>query len=78
MSESPETDALRKDFEQLRKDFTALSESVRHRSNQQVQAGINQAGDRLRGIESEIESRPYTGMLTAFGIGLLIGKLFSR
>lgn len=78
MADSADTEALRKDFEQLRKDFAALSENVKSRSNDQVNSGINKAYESLDGMSSELQSRPFTLMLSAFGIGLLLGKVFSR
>lgn len=73
-----ETQALRNDLEQLRKDLARLSENAKQRSNSQVQAGISKACDRFRDIGSELESRPVTSVLAAFGVGLLLGKIFSR
>lgn len=82
MSPSPETDALQKDLEQLRKDFKALSAELKSNSQNQVQAGISkareQANSRFGDWCGEIESRPFTCITAAFGIGLLVGKVFSR
>lgn len=78
MADSADTEALRKDFEQLRRDVATLTENVKSRSNDQVATGINKARESFDGISSEIEARPYTAMITAFGVGLLLGKVFSR
>lgn len=89
MSNSPETDALRKDMEQLRKDVAALTESIKRRSNDQMQAGIDTARERFnemrreasrhtQDLSGEIEARPFISILAAFGIGLLLGKIFGR
>lgn len=89
MSNSPETDALRKDLEQLRKDLGALTDSIRHRSNEQAHAGMDiarerfnelarEAGRHTQDLSGEIEARPFTSILAAFGIGLLLGKIFGR
>ncbi len=89
MSNSPETDALKKDIEQLRKDLGALTDSVKHRSSEHAQAGIDSARERFdemrreasrhtQDLSGEIEARPFTSILAAFGIGMLLGKLFGR
>lgn len=78
MADSPETDALRNDMEQLRKDFSALSEKVKENSEDKVQAGLHKAREGAQVVEKEIEARPFIGMVTAFGIGLLIGKTLSH
>lgn len=78
MSTSPETDALRQDMEQLRKDLSALSENIKRRSNDQLQAGMESARHRVDELGGEIQSRPYTSVLAAFGVGLLLGKILSR
>lgn len=89
MSNSPETDALRKDMEQLRKDLGALSDSVKHSSNEYAQASLDMARERFnelcreagrhtQELSGEIEARPFTSILAAFGIGLLLGKIFGR
>src|SRR5699024_6626403 len=78
MSTSPETDALRQDLEQLRKDFSALSDSLKQRSNEQLQAGMESARHRVDELGGVIQSRPCTSVLTAFGVGLLVGKILGR
>ncbi|HLQ86489.1 MAG TPA: hypothetical protein VK110_10090 [Salinisphaeraceae bacterium] len=75
---TPETDALRKDVEQLRKDISALSDTIKQRSNEQLHAGLDSARSQVKDWTGEIESRPITSIVTAFGIGLLLGKIFSR
>lgn len=79
MAETTEdTDALRQDIEQLRKDLAALTDSVKQRSNEHMQAGLDSARDRAGELGEEIEARPFTSVVTAFAVGLLLGKLFSR
>lgn len=75
---SAKTDALQKDIEQLRKDVAALTQSVKRRSNDQLQAGLNSAREHAGDWSHEIEARPYVSIFVAFGAGLLLGKLFSR
>lgn len=73
-----EVDVLRADLDRLRKDVGALSQSARRKSNQRFEAGVGKASERLRDWGGEIQARPVTGILAAFGVGLLLGKLVSR
>lgn len=89
MSQSPETDALKKDMEQLRHDLSALADAVKQTSQQRAQEGVNaakekfdevrqQAAGQAEQVGNQIKDRPFTSVLTAFGVGLLIGKIISR
>lgn len=78
MADSTETDALRQDIEQLRQDLAALTDSVKQRTGTQTQAGLESARERACELGSQIEARPLTSVVAAFGAGLLLGKLFSR
>lgn len=78
MNNSPETDALRKDLEQLRQDFASLTKDVKKTSKDEAQAGMHKARESMSSLCSEVESRPYISIVTALGIGLILGKLFSR
>lgn len=89
ISSAPETEALRKDMEQLRKDLAALSDSVKRSSSEYAHAGMDAARDRFNDIRreagrhtqelsGEIEARPFTSILAAFAAGLILGKIFSR
>jgi len=84
-----ETEALKKDIEQLRADLAALSESFKNSMNAQAHAGLHKARDHFQDAaqeagrytqqwSDEIKTRPYTSVIAAFGVGLLLGKLFSR
>lgn len=84
-----ELDDLKKELETLRGDFSSLLDTLKKTSGAQAQAGVDAARDsaeRLRGhasdaaasLESEIQDRPYTSILAAFGIGFLLGKLLDR
>lgn len=73
-----DTDALRKDMEQLRKDIAALGSNAKHRARGQAQARIDQACGRFDSWGHEIEARPFTSIMVAFGSGLLLGKLLGR
>ncbi|MBD3651090.1 MAG: hypothetical protein HUJ15_07105 [Alcanivorax sp.] len=89
MSQSPETEALKKDMDQLRRDLGALTEAFKRNSQQRAQAGVEHARDQFDQVRrqaegqaeqvgSHIKGRPLTGGLGALGGGLLIGKLISR
>lgn len=73
-----DTDTLKKDMDQLRKDVAALGKSAQQRSRDQLQAGVDKAYERFGGLSHEIETRPYTGILVAFGTGLLLGRILAR
>ncbi|MDA3942793.1 MAG: hypothetical protein PF694_04550 [Bacteroidetes bacterium] len=89
MSHSSETDAIKQDMDALRKDLRDLADSVRTSGEKRYQDGIDQARDKyneLRGeasrrskeVGAEIEARPFTSVLAAFGVGLILGKLIGR
>lgn len=89
MSQSPETEAIKKDMEQLRRDLGTLTEAFKRSSQQRAQAGVEHARERFDEVRqqaegqaeqmgSHIKERPFTSVLTAFGVGLLIGKIISR
>jgi len=89
MSQNAENEALKKDIEQLRNDLAALAKSYKASGEQQAQAGLDsargkyyelrdEASRRTQDVGSEIEARPFTSVLAAFGIGLVLGKLLGR
>ena len=89
MSESSETQAIKRDMEALRRDLRALADSVKQSSEARAQAGLDSArgayGDlkreanrRTTEVGAEIESRPFSAVFAAFGIGLVLGKLIGR
>jgi ElaB/YqjD/DUF883 family membrane-anchored ribosome-binding protein len=87
-----ETDALKKDIESIKRELSALADNVRQVAEQRSQGGMDsarhkyeelrgQANRRTQEVGAEIESRPFTSVFAAFGIGLLLGllsKLISR
>tara|TARA_R110000850_G_scaffold36131_4_gene96000 strand:+ start:1141 stop:1389 length:249 start_codon:yes stop_codon:yes gene_type:complete len=82
MSQSPETEALKKDMDQLRRDLGALTEAFKRNSQQHARDQFDQVRRQAEGqaeqVGSHIKERPFTSVLSAFGVGLLIGKLISR
>jgi len=84
---------LKDDLAKLRADVAALSAAVRDTASDTVQEQIDAIRDRISHLASDareesqqrlddlagqIEERPLTSVLLAFGVGLLIGKLFDR
>lgn len=91
MADKPknEIDELKHELETLRADFAQVMDSMKRATGAQAQAGVDAArdsADKLRGhardaaesLESEIQARPYTSVLTAFGVGFVLGKLLDR
>lgn len=86
---SQETEALKKDMEQLRRDLGSLADAVKRSSREKVQAGTERARSRIDDactqaeLRSEelglhIRQRPFISVLGAFGVGILLGKLIGR
>ncbi len=89
MSQNTETEALKADIERLKNDLSELAKSYRAEGERRAQAGMDSAKDkygelrdeamrRKQDLGSEIESRPFTSVGAAFGVGLLLGKLIGR
>ena len=88
-----EFDTLKDDLAKLRADVASLSATLRditsdtvHEQVHAIRGRINNLTDsakaegqqRLDELTEQIEERPLTSVLIAFGVGLLIGKLFDR
>lgn len=89
MSDNYDNESIRKDLDALRKDLRELAESVRASGEKQAQERLDQvrhqyedlrdqASQRSKAVGAEIEARPFISVLSAFGIGLLLGKIFGR
>lgn len=66
---------LRADLDQLRNDIVKLGDTVKT----VIADGRDAAYARVRrSAAEEIEERPFATVLSAFGIGLVVGLLFSR
>lgn len=76
--ETAEMNKLKADIEALRKDFSALGETLKEISMEQAHSVRNQAHKASKNLEREIQERPLTSVLAAVGIGFLIGKLMDR
>lgn len=81
-----DVDKLKSDLEQLRKDVASIAQTFKDLGLAKRDEAFKRAeelGERARtkaaGAEErfsrEIEERPFTSVLTAFGIGFIIGKL---
>jgi ElaB/YqjD/DUF883 family membrane-anchored ribosome-binding protein len=82
-------DQLRADFEALRSDVSSLVQTLKSDAIDQAHVGYDklkqaggQAADQVRvgaaAVERQIEDRPLTSVLAAFGIGFIIGKLMEK
>lgn len=88
-----EVDQLREDLKEIRNDLAALLQTARDAGleqgraagervrnySQQTQTRAREGLESARNsVESEIEERPLTSALTAFGIGFVVGMLLDR
>jgi ElaB/YqjD/DUF883 family membrane-anchored ribosome-binding protein len=88
-----EIKALKDDLAGLRKDMQTLvktvGEDAKSRGRETMNKAKAEAGhyadeavargrEGVAAIESHIEDRPFTSVLIAFGIGLVLGKLLDR
>ena len=85
---SADIQALQTDIKQLRTDFAGLGETVRdlvRHGGEEAKAKALESGDKVwkeakhhaQTIGHEIEERPVTSALAAFGVGMILGILFS-
>lgn len=90
MSTGPDADvqALQAEMAQLRADFAKVTETLKQIAAARSAAFLGDAkgtADRLtaemqrhaRTVGDTVEERPYTAALASFGIGLILGMLFS-
>ncbi len=84
---SRDIDKLKSDMDEIRKDVASIARALKDLGNAKRQEAYDKAGqfaDRARSraheyeerMGQEIEERPFASILTAFGIGFVIGKLF--
>lgn len=80
---------IKSDVDSLKSDLRSLTDSLKRQAESQARAGYakaREAGDKVRHqaqqgaamVEDQIEERPLISVLTAFGVGFLIGKLLDR
>ena len=92
-SASPELDKLKEDITALREDLAALTSLYKNtlsenagKAADRVRDGANKAAadisarakDGATAVSDQIEARPLTSMLIAFGIGIALGKIANR
>ncbi len=82
-------DSLKADLNALRSDLAALTESLKERGYHEARARFDkakaqaseareQAAQMAGNVGHQIEERPLTSVLTAFGVGFVLGKLLGR
>jgi ElaB/YqjD/DUF883 family membrane-anchored ribosome-binding protein len=80
--------ALQAEIKRLRTDFASLTETLRdivQHGTGEAAAKAQEAGERvwlktkgsMHSLGQEIEDKPVTSAITAFGIGVILGTLFS-
>jgi len=84
-----DTEALRRDLEQLRNDFAAMGRTAKGLAGEvgsETYARVKDRADKAR-VQAEkaadtvahtIEDRPLASILAAFVVGLILGMLFGR
>ena len=84
-----DADQVRVDIEKLKADIAALTDSLKtlagdvgvegasavRAAGQKTREHVNQAAET---VEQQIVERPFSSVLVAFGVGLLLGKLLDR
>jgi ElaB/YqjD/DUF883 family membrane-anchored ribosome-binding protein len=88
-----DVDAIKSDLDNLRKDLAAVLDRIKgtatSRAESEIQAlqkRINKIADdlqtggreSLRAVEERIEERPLVSLAIAFGVGIVLGRLFDR
>ncbi len=86
-----DVDTVKGDLEKLRSDIAALKDSFQSFASDRVRSTISDAQQRLgqvsekartqsrqslETLSEEIEERPLTSILLAFGVGVILGRLF--
>lgn len=74
--------ALREDLAKLQNDIQGMAQSLMERGRKQAEEARDrmntQVENGMEALEECIEKRPVTSLLTAFGIGIVVGTIFSR
>lgn len=84
-----EFDQMKGDVQALKADLKSLTESLRRQAEHQARAGydrVREASGKARdqakagadALGDQIEERPLVSVMTAFGVGFVIGKLLGR
>ena len=89
MAADTDIQALQADLKQLRADFASLTETLRdlvRNTGADAAAKARETGEKVWSeakrhvdtVSQGIEEKPLTSAVTAFGIGMVLGLLFSR
>jgi len=89
MAADTDYETLRKELDQLRSDISGLTRTLKdiaadettatyEKVRQTAQRAQEQAAQTVGSVGQEIGERPFTSVLSAFSVGLVIGMLFSR
>ena len=89
MAADADYETLRKELDQLRSDIGGLTQTLKdiaadettatyEKVRQTAQRAQEQAAQTVGSVGQEIGERPFTSVLSAFSVGLLLGMLFSR
>jgi ElaB/YqjD/DUF883 family membrane-anchored ribosome-binding protein len=77
-----ELDVLKSDMSKVKSDLESLVESLIGRGKSESHAMADatrvKVKDGVSSVENYIEDRPFTTVLVALGVGLLVGKFFSK
>lgn len=77
-----ELDALKGDMSKVKSDLESLVESLIGRTKEESHAMADATRVKVKegvsSVEHYIEDRPFTTVLVALGVGLLVGKFFSK
>ncbi len=76
---SADVQALRADLGRLKDDLRSMGGSLADDARNRARSAKDAAADKLDGsvgaVQNQIEDRPFTSVLIAFGVGMLLGKL---
>lgn len=84
-----DNDTLKQDLTSLRNDLQELATAIRESGEKYAHIGMTHARDayaearqeaqkQTQAVGAEIETRPFTSVIVAFGAGLIMGKLLGR
>ena len=89
MAAEADYDALRMELDQLRSDIAGLTRTLKdigagetgaayEKVKQSAHKAQEQAAQTVGAVGHEIGERPFTSVITAFSVGLMLGMMFSR
>jgi ElaB/YqjD/DUF883 family membrane-anchored ribosome-binding protein len=76
---SSDVEALRADLARLKEDLRSMGGSLADQARGSARSAKDAAtakwDDSVSAVHHQIEERPFTSVLVAFGVGLLVGKI---